>query len=184
MTKKEEKKKKRYIILILLLLFLLILVIGGVGWFLYYNSEPARIQREVDAENGFLPGMSDEEIKDRLNQRLAEGYFNISINATPTYEDGNAAGDIRIENVINNHYSFTVSVDVIDASENPGAQEYVGKTILTTGLITPGSYVENKKLDEPIPKGQYLCIATFSAYDSEEKYAGAVGTQIVINVEN
>ncbi len=66
--------------------------------------------------------MSDEEIKDRLNQRLA--------------------GDIRIENVINNHYSFTVSVNVIDASENPGAQEYI---YVKPGLDKNGK--NNAKID-------------------------------------
>lgn len=191
--RQEQKKKKKRKWLILLLLLLLFLITGVFFVFRYRGgSEADRLQKEVDADVGILPGMSEEEIQDRLNRNVAEGRLNISINPTPEYANGKAAGNIRIENIKGNKYSFVVSVSCIGASDDAGAKDYVGQTVLTTGLIDPDSYVENKKLDVDLPKGEYTCVATFTAYKTEvneetgqeeEKAVGSAGTQILITVK-
>ncbi len=189
----EQKKKDRKKRLILLLVFLLFLLMGGLTLYHYLESRDAdRIQKEIDAAVGILPGMNDEEIQDRLNRSVAEGRLNISINPTPEYENGTAAGDIRIENIQGNKYSFAVTVTCIGASEDAGAGEYVGEVVMQTGLIDPGSYVQDKRLDVDLPKGQYTCVATFVAYDTvtntetgeeEHEQVGSAGTQILLTVK-
>ena len=190
--RKEKKRKKRKRLLLLLLL--LLLLAGGVGFFLgtyLKNQKSDTLQRELNAAVGILPGMSEEEIQDRLNRNVAEGRLNISINPTPVYENGAAEGNIRIENIQGNKYSFAVTITCIGASEDTGAKDYVNHVVMKTGLIDPGTYVEYKKLDESLPKGKYTCVATFNAYrvvteetTGEESYepVGAAGTQILLTV--
>ena len=182
----EMRRKKKRRTLLGLVILLLLLLIGSCGaHFLYKDyqeKEAKRIQEELDAEIGILPGMSEDEIRDRLNRKVAEGRLNISINPMPEFADGESEGNIRIENIQGNQYAFVVTIQCIGASEDPGAQDYVGATVMTTGLINPGSYVEDKKLDIDLPMGKYTCVATFTAYDSEQNEAGSVGTQILITV--
>lgn len=180
----EQKKKKKKKWLLLLFLLLLLGIAGGYLYRTLSIKHEARLQREREAELGFLPGMTEEEIQNRLNQIVAEGRLNVSINPTPTYENGKAKGNIQIENVQGNRYSFTVSIEVIGTSEDAGAKDYVGKEIMKTGLIDPGSYVQKKQLSKNLPKGEYVCVATFTAYDKQENEVGSVGTQIMITVQN
>lgn len=178
----EKKKKKRW--LLLLLLLLLLGIVAGFVYHIVTTKHQERLQKELDAELGFLPGMSEQDIQDRLNQIVEEGRLNVSINPTPTYENGKAKGNIQIENVQGNRYSFTVAVEVVGTSDDAGAKDYVGKEIMKTGLIDPGSYVQKKQLSVDLPKGEYVCIATFTAYDKKENEVGSVGTQIMITVQN
>lgn len=189
-TEKDKRKKHK---LLLLIILLLLLSMGGCFGYRYLHRDDSKsgIQREVEANLGLLPGMSDEEIQQRLNQQLEEGFFNVSMNGQPIFKNGKAKGNVNIENVPGNRYSFTVSVQVtsVDAEKYPEAAEYVGQTILTTGMMDPGSYLTEKKLDVDLPQGEYVCVATFTAYktqddegnDVQEEF-GATAVQIVLNV--
>ena len=190
--RQEQRRKKRRKWLLLLLLLLLFLL-GGFFLYRYLGErETDSIQRELNAEVGILPGMSEEEIQDRLNRNVAEGRLNISINPLPEFADGKSEGNINIENIKGNKYSFAVTITCIGASEDPGAQDHVNEVVMKTGLIDPGSYVDYKKLDVDLPKGEYTCVATFDAYrtvtdektgaETYEK-AGAAGSQILITVK-
>lgn len=189
-TEKDKRKKHK---LLLLIILLLLLSMGGCFGYRYLHRDDSKsgIQREVEANLGLLPGMSDEEIQQRLNQQLEEGFFNVSMNGQPVFKNGKAKGNVNIENVPANRYSFTVSVQVtsVDAEKYPEAAKYVGQTILTTGMMDPGSYLTEKKLDIDLPQGEYVCVATFTAYktqddegnDVQEEF-GATAVQIVLNV--
>ena len=191
--RQKQKKRKRRKLALLCILLPVLLVAGGryLGRYLQAQQEE-KLQKELDADVGILPGMSEEEIQDRLNRNVAEGRLNISINPTPEYASGTAPGDIRIENIKGNKYSFTVTVTCIGASSDAGAGEHVGEVVLKTGLIDPGSYVREKKLDVALPKGQYTCVATFDAYknvpdettgEDDYRQVGSAGTQILITVK-
>lgn len=97
----EEKKMGKPLFYALIILILM----AVVAWSAYragqekQEEEVSGIQRELDAELGILPGMSDEEIQDRLNRKVAESRLNISMNPTPVFADGKAEGDVRIENI-------------------------------------------------------------------------------------
>lgn len=133
------------------------------------------LERELAAEMGLLPGMTEEEIQDRLNRTVAESMMNVSINPTPVFPSGTQAGNIRIENIPGNSCSFTVSVVRSDT----------GETILSTGIIDPGYYVEYVELDTPLPKGEYSCVAVFTGYDTQTlEQLGQAGTTLLLTVES
>lgn len=172
-------------------LFGVVLLLAVVAWFSYQagqdrqEGEVSALQRELDAELGILPGMSSDEIQDRLNRKVAESRLNISMNPTPVFADGAAEGDVRIENIQGNKYGFIVSITVIGTDEAPGAKDFLDQEILKTGLIEPGKYLEKKRLDVDLPKGIYVCIATFTAYSLEtDMEIGSAGMQIVLTVES
>lgn len=173
----EEKKKKRGLLwLLLLLLLLIVFLLGALLFRTFFPTQPEEgtLERELAAELGLLPGMTEEEIQDRLNRKVAASMINLSINPTPIFPDGQSAGNLRIENIPGNNYAFTVT---ITRTSN-------GETILQTGLIDPGYYVEEMKLDTVLPAGKYLCVATFTAYDTETlAEVGTAGTEMLITVE-
>ena len=193
-AEEKTKKKKGKWLRILLILLLLLLMGSCFGYrYLTPKEQGDAIQREMDARLGVLPGLSEEERQKRLNQAVEEGYFNISMNGIPTFKNGRAKGDVNIENIQGNHYSFTVNITVmsVDAEKYPKAAEYVGQTVLTTGMLDPGSYLSEKKRDVNLPKGDYVCEAAFTAYktkddagnDIQEEYGSAV-MMVVLDVQS
>lgn len=182
---KSEKKLRVKAILLIILLFLV-----TVGVILVYRKDSGGLEKETEAQMGILPGMSEKEVQERLNRRVAESRLNVSINTEPVFADGKSLGNIRIENIPGNNYSFIVTLTVTDTSENEGASDYIGQTVMTTGLIAPNSYVAEKALDVNLPRGQYVCTASFKAYsvtekengEIETKEAGETGVQIILTV--
>lgn len=175
--KSEELDKKKRFPWFRVLVIVLLLVIVCLLLLRTCTSEPGpeALERELAAEMGLLPGMSEEEIQDRLNRKVAESMLNVSINPTPVFADGTSAGDLRIENIPGNNYAFTVTIVRSDT----------GDVLLTTGLIDPGYYVEYLSLDQDLPAGEYLCVANFKAYNPETmEEIGEVGTEILITIEN
>lgn len=187
--KTREKKLRRRVLLLILLLLLLI---GSCSIYFKDKKEDDGMEREVASELGIMPGMDPSEIQDRLNRRVAESRLNVSINTEPVYKNGRAAGDIRIENIPGNNYSFIVTLTVTDASENEGAADHIGEVIMKTGLIDPNTYVYEKPLDVNLPRGAYTCTATFTAYKEVEKEDGSkameeqgeTGIQIIVTVQD
>lgn len=168
--------KKRNAKLAVILLVLLLLLLGGFFAYRYFNAqnkEPS-LEKEISAEMGFLPNMSDEEIKQRLNQKVAESMLNVSMNPQPKFKNGSAKGNVLIENIPANKYAFTVELFRYDNSQQ----------ILKTGLVYPGYFVETIALDVALSKGEYLCLAVFTAYhpDTQERI-GEAGLQCLITVE-
>ena len=190
----EKKKKKKWLILLLIFLFVIVLGIGGYKAWKYFTVEAPinAMQKELDAEIGIMPGMSEDQIQDRLNRYVEEGRFNASMNGNPVFKNGKEKGNVHIENIPGNRYAFTVTIQVVnvDTEAFPDAAPYIGQTILQTGLLEPGSYVSDKQLDVDLPRGLYDCLATFTAYTSEkdagdkpQEEVGATAMQIVVTVQ-
>lgn len=99
----------------------------------------------------------------------------VSINKTTYYKNGHAVGNIGIVNKKENPY--TIQVDIIRADNN--------ESIMSTGLIDPGYFVENKKLDTSLDIGRYICTARFKLYKVDTlEYVGQASTQVVIVIES
>lgn len=177
--KAGKKDKKGKLQLLLLLLFFLIIVVL-VYFLLHKPEEPTPESDEVfadrDAELGILPGMTEEEIQDRLNQVVADGMMNISINPTPVFKNGNAKGNLRIENIKANHYSYVVIITLDDS----------GEEVYRSGLLSPGYYIEEAKLSKSLKKGSYQATARFKAYQKEntKQPIGAAAAKLLITIEH
>lgn len=164
---------------LLILLLLLLAVAGGVFVALRVlqqkQEDEFSLERELTAELGILPGMSEAEIQDRLNRKVAESMMNISFNPVPIFPDGKSPGNLRIENIPGNSCSFTVTIVRSDNQQ----------VILKTGVIDPGYYVENIALDVNLPAGEYDCMALFTAYDTETlKELGQAGSTLRLTIQN
>lgn len=175
-VKPELKKGRGGLIFKLIVVVLLAGIALLLLWQLFgpEREEEWSLERELTAELGILPDMTEEEIQDALNRKVAEGMLNVSMNPTPVFPDGKSPGNVRVQNIQGNRYAITVTLVRSDTQE----------TILTTNLIDPGYYVEEMKLDKPLPKGKYLCVANVTAYDPESlALIGETGMQVLITVE-
>lgn len=167
----ERKQKKKWIIVVIIILVAAIAVVG-----MYLGGvfrQETRAERDRAALAGQLPGKSQEDIEATLNQAVAEGMLNITINPTPVFETGSAEGDLNIENIPGNHYSMQVRI----------TRDDTGEGVYESKLIDPGYYIGNAKLTAPLPKGEYPCTAVFTAIDQEtEDVMGTAAAKITINV--
>ncbi len=181
MENEQTQKKKNKKILIIIIVVLAGLVAGLIGYLVCLQPQPEEVreqkqlQAEKNAQLGIIPGMSDDEIEQRLNEKVAEGMLNVSVNPNPVFENGKSEGNLRIENIPGNNYAVTVTVILDDDNE----------VVYESGLIDPGYFVENVTLQKNLAAGQYPALVRFTAYDPETKYEiGAAGVRINIIVQN
>ena len=64
----------------------------------------AGIVYDSSATEGGWDNLSPEEIAEKLNEKVAEGMINISMNTAPYFEDGKAEGNVMIVNEAINNY--------------------------------------------------------------------------------
>lgn len=169
----SKDKKRKTMFVSALILFCL-----GIGVYFYLNSwipENNRLPRENDAVEGYLPGMSDEEIQKMMDEKVAEGSVQISINSSLIFKDGKSRGNVRIENSKNNHYLMIVEMIRKDNR----------KTIFKSGVIEPGYYLEKARLKGNLPAGDYPVEVHFKNYDmNTEEYVGEAVAECTIHILN
>lgn len=126
---------------------------------------------EADITKADLANLDDQK---QINQQMEEAMGSFSMNLTPEFPDGTAKGDVRIQNNQGSRFSFTVE---IVSSGN-------GESLLKTGLIDPGHYVDAMALEKTLPAGSYPGVAAVTAYDAKtQQEIGSVGLQVVLVVE-
>ena len=97
------------------------------------------------AIEGGWDNLSPEEIAEKLNEKVAEGMINISMNTAPYFEDGTSEGNVMIVNEAINNYPQKVQI----VRNDTGEQIYQSKA------IPVGSKIERAKLDVALPAGTY-----------------------------
>lgn len=173
----EQKKKSKKKYLLLLLLLLLIPTIWLVKDAFIGGDIPISIPGinwDTNQGVGDLTGKSKEEIITALNEKVAEGMINISMNTNPIFETGTSLGTLMITNTADNRHPQLIEIYTKD-----------GNTLVYSGAVDIGNKVEKSKLLVDLPKGEYECIAYFSAInpDTGEKL-GTAGANIKITVLN
>ena len=129
---------------------------------------------DSSAVEGGWDNLSPEEIAERLNQKVAEGMINISMNTAPYFEDGKAEGNVMIVNESINNYPQQVEFIRNDT----------GEQIYQSNAIPVGSKIERAKLDVVLPTGTYECTAYFHNLDPESgEIIGTAGAIITITVK-
>ena len=127
------------------------------------------------AIEGGWDNLSPEEIEQKLNEKVAEGMINISMNTAPYFEDGKAEGNVMIVNESINNYPQQVEFIRNDT----------GEQIYQSNAIPVGSKIERAKLDVVLPTGTYECTAYFHNLDPESgEIIGTAGAIITITVKN
>ena len=136
---------------------------------------PGGIVYDDAAIEGGWETLSEEEIVASLNEKVEEGYINISMNASPVFEDGQAEGSLMIVNEEVNRYPQQVTI----------TRDDTGETIYTSAAIPVGSKIAADALDVVLPAGTYECTAMFHSLDPETgAILGSAGASIVITIQN
>lgn len=164
--KKGRPKRKIWIFLLVIIAF-----IGGA--FAWQTYSPQN-RMEPNAVVGAMPGKTDEQIQEELNRKVEEKMIAFSINSHPVYPDGKTAGNILFENPSSNNKLTKMEL----------YRDDTGEKIYETGLLRPGSYVPEAKLDKNLEAGDYTCTAYIYAYRlGDETYIGKVAAGITITVQ-
>ena len=130
---------------------------------------------DSSAVEGGWDNLSPEEIAEKLNEKVAEGMINISMNTAPYFEDGKAEGNVMIINESINNYPQQVEFIRNDT----------GEQIYQSNAIPVGSKIERAKLDVVLPTGTYECTAYFHNLDPESgEIIGTAGAIINITIKN
>ena len=128
-----------------------------------------------DAVEGGWDNLSPEEIAEKLNEKVAEGMINISMNTAPYFENGTAEGNVMIVNEAINNYPQQVEFIRNDTQE----------VIYKSKAIPVGSKIERAALDMELPAGTYECTAMFHNLDPETgDIIGTAGAIIKITIKN
>ena len=112
-------------------------------------------------------------IVEGLNEKVEEGMINISMNTSPSFENGSAAGNLMIVNEGVNRYPQVVEIIRNDTNEQ----------IYKSGAIPVGSKIESAKLNTVLSAGTYECTALFYNVDPDTgNYLGCAGAIIQLTV--
>ena len=135
----------------------------------------AGIIYDSSATEGGWDNLSPEEIAEKLNEKVAEGMINISMNTAPYFENGKAEGNVMIVNESINNYPQQVEF----IRNDTGEQIYQSKAIAV------GSKIERAVLDVELPSGTYECTAYFHNLDPETgDIIGTAGAISTITIKN
>ena len=135
----------------------------------------AGIVYDSSATEGGWDNLSPEEIAEKLNEKVAEGMINISMNTAPYFEDGTAEGNVMIVNESINNYPQQVEFIRNDT----------GEQIFQSKAIPVGSKIERAALDVELPAGTYECTAMFHNLDPVSgEIIGTAGAIINITIKN
>ena len=130
---------------------------------------------DSSAVEGGWDNLSPEEIAEKLNEKVAEGMINISMNTAPYFEDGKAEGNVMIVNESINNYPQQVEFIRNDT----------GEQIFQSKAIPVGSKIERAALDVELPAGTYECTAMFHNLDPVSgEIIGTAGAIINITIKN
>ena len=130
---------------------------------------------DSSAVEGGWDNLSPEEIAEKLNEKVAEGMINISMNTAPYFENGASEGNIMIVNESINNYPQQVEF----IRNDTGEQIYQSKA------IPVGSKIERAALDVALPAGTYECTAMFHNLDPiSGEIIGTAGAIISITIQH
>ena len=181
----DHPKQARLNIRVVLAVAFLVCAIGA-GIFLItrlaskpLTKEDARGQTGIVYDSSAVEGgwdnLSPEEIAKKLNEKVAEGMINISMNTAPYFEEGAADGNLMIVNESINNYPQKVQI----------VRNDTGEQIYESDAIAVGSKIERAALDVELPSGTYECTAYFHNLNPETgEIIGTAGAIINITIKN
>ena len=180
----HPKQAKGNVRVVLAVAFLICAI--GAGIFLItrlvskpLTKEEARAQAGIVYDSSAVEGgwdnLSPEEIAEKLNEKVAEGMINISMNTAPYFENGTSEGNVMIVNESINNYPQKVQI----------VRNDTGEQIYESNAIPVSSKIERAMLDVTLPAGTYECTAYFHNLDPESgEIIGTAGAIITITIKN
>ena len=180
----HPKQAKGNIRVVLAVVFLACAIGAGIFLITRLVSKPlskeearakAGIVYDSSATEGGWDNLSPEEIEARLNEKVAEGMINISMNTAPYFENGTSEGNVMIVNEAINNYPQQVEF----------IRNATGEQIYQSKAIPVGSKIERAALDVELPAGSYECTAMFHNLDPVSgEIIGTAGAIITITIQH
>lgn len=180
----HPKQAKLNVRIVLAIAFLICAIGAGIFLITRLASKPlakedSRAQTGIVYDSSAVEGgwdnLSPEEIAEKLNEKVAEGMINISMNTAPYFENGASEGNVMIVNESINNYPQQVEF----IRNDTGEQIYQSKA------IPVGSKIERAALDVELPAGSYECTAMFHNLDPVSgEIIGTAGAIINITIKN
>ena len=180
----HPKQAKLNVRIVLAIAFLICAIGAGIFLITHLVSKPltkedARGQTGIVYDSSAVEGgwdnLSPEEIAEKLNEKVAEGMINISMNTAPYFENGKAEGNVMIVNESINNYPQQVEF----IRNDTGEQIYQSKA------IPVGSKIESAALDVELPAGTYECTPMFHNLDPVSgEIIGTAGAITNITIKN
>ena len=170
-AKKETYKKigigAAIVVVLAIIILLLLRSCGGPV------DDPGGIEFDPSAAEGGWDEADLDAIRDSLNEKVADGMINISMNTSPVFSGGESEGSLMIVNEDINRYPISVE---ITRNDN-------GEVIYTSKAVPVGSKIEADTLDVDLPAGTYECTAMFFNLDpATGDKLGSAGVVIELTV--
>lgn len=172
----EEKKDSKSKIIIVLLIVVIVLLVAGVGVGLFFvlgnntenNSQPDITKATLaNVESNSVPvldydgsavGLDQESLQqayDELQKRAEDGYVNLSYKNEAHSNDGvNFA--CYLENPLGNKFDMFFNIYKDTTLE---------EQVYLSGLVAPGSAIENFQSEIKLDPGEYQAIIIFTSVD-------------------
>ncbi len=150
----------------------------ALAFFLYNYLKPAAVETVagLEFENatlGILPGIDLDARQKELQEILDKSMIAFSINTNPTFADGEALGNLMIENPENNAKLLVVEV-YLDLTK---------ELVYKSKAIKPGYFIEEVKLDTKLSEGTYPATAFFKGYTEDtQEFIGQAGMEILLHI--
>lgn len=171
-AKKAKKQRKTVIIVLVVVLLSVIIALSAVICFLMSKDKseytPSKRDTVVTLDN------KDEILAD-LNNKVAEGMFEVKMNVEWSFEDSSTPSeDAYIANVQTN--SNTVYFDVVSDS--------TGQTLYESPYIPVGSALKNVALQSDLSAGTYPCTLTYHLVDNDKNEVSTLSVAVTLYVLN
>lgn len=177
--RKEERNKKvrkwLSIVGILLILALVLVQCSNMGKL----ELPERVKNIIDAHKEDTVNIDDLEKKPEQQREFMYAHLRTKMEKTIKLENGLAEGYFNIQNKETNVYNQIVEIYTIDAI---GTQQDL---IYRSGIIEINQVLPYTKLDVNLPKGTYRCVANFLALDTKtNEHIGTANVRVTVEVAN
>lgn len=137
-------------------------------------NTPQETVREVSSGGNLVVDEGNlEEIENQLRDAVEDGMFQLNMNTTWRFKEGNATStNAYISNADVNHYPITFAVYLNGEEE-----------IYSSSLIPVGTQLKKLTLNKVLPKGQYDALCLYHLWNEEEEEKGSFGVNVVLVVE-
>lgn len=165
-TVKEKKKKGGKIVLAICIVVIVVLCV--LIWFLLHKDDKHKRDVVVNEENV-------EEILSQLDEGPGDGVYQVTMNSTWHFEDGDASSDnAYVENAKANKNPVYFDITRSDTDEK----------IYESPIIPVGSHLNEITLDSKLKAGTYDCVMTYYLVDKDEEIISTVRVNVEIVVDH
>lgn len=169
----SEGKRKSHIGIIVIAV-LVICVLGGVILYLLFGKDKAVEQRQYNAV--VTPDNVEEIIAQMKEENVTPpGSYEVKMNTIWEFADGNSASsNAYVENVVENQTTVFFTIALSDDNN---------REVFRSPFMTPGSHLENIKLDDILDAGTYKAVMTYHLVDDDYKETSSVSVKITLTIK-